>query len=142
MFQNKWSLFFIFVLLMLILSIRNNGKPAYRARDHKIKPTPGGCVPKLNSGCGQSLYKYFEAFDGPIRRKNFTNWPIKICFKAFAVSRWPYPLYKYIPLNSEYSLFLFNLVTNKDKIILELTELNFGTQPRGLNVRSDYEYRP
>jgi len=22
-------------------------------------------------------YKCFEAFDGPIRRKNFTNWPIK-----------------------------------------------------------------
>jgi len=30
-------------------------------------------------------YKCFEAF--PIRRKNFTSWPIKKCFKAFAASR-------------------------------------------------------
>ena len=39
----------------------------------------------------KSHYKCFEAFDGLIRRKNFTNWPIEKRFKTFAASRWPYP---------------------------------------------------
>jgi len=39
----------------------------------------------------KSRYKCFEAFDGLIRRKNFTNsWSVKKHFKAFAASRWPY----------------------------------------------------
>jgi len=31
-----------------------------------------------DTGCGQSRYKCFEAFDELIRRKNFTNWQLKI----------------------------------------------------------------
>ena len=50
-----------------------------------------------NYGCvSKSCYKCFEEFNGSletIRSKNFTNWPIKKRFKAFATSRWrPYPL--------------------------------------------------
>ena len=41
-------------------------------------------------GCDKNLAtKYFEAFDGLIKRKNFTNWLIKTRFKT--TSRWPYP---------------------------------------------------
>ena len=34
-----------------------------------------------------------KCMDFGIRRKNFTNWSIKKHFKAFAASRWPYPLF-------------------------------------------------
>ena len=35
----------------------------------------------------KSCYKRFEAFNGPIRRKNFANCSIKKRFKTFIASR-------------------------------------------------------
>jgi len=44
----------------------------------------------IDIGCSLfKIYKYFEAFDWSIRRKNFINWPIKKCFKAFVASSGP-----------------------------------------------------
>jgi len=40
----------------------------------------------LSSDWSVKCHKAFVAFDRPIRRKNFTNWPIKECF-----SLWPHP---------------------------------------------------
>jgi len=56
-----------------------------------LSVSPSRCEPgfRLRS---KFPYKCFQAFDWPIRKKNFTNRPIKNCFKAFVVLCWPYPL--------------------------------------------------
>jgi len=47
------------------------------------------------TSCGQSLTTNAlkRLVDDQLEKKNFTNWPIKNCFKAFVASRWPYRIH-------------------------------------------------
>ena len=47
------------------------------------------------TSCGQSLTTNAlkRLVDDQLEKKNFTNWPIKNCFKAFVASYWPYRIH-------------------------------------------------
>ena len=42
----------------------------------------------MNMGISLRSKSHYKCFDWPIRKKNFTNLPIKNCFKAFVASYW------------------------------------------------------